>query len=91
MPGTLETPTTPAPGERCALAAGRYDLLVGSEPIDGDPAVAVTWSRPPAPTPPSAPYLATLAAGLAETHGLHTDEARAYLDVATRAGVRPLA
>lgn len=48
----------PAVGKHEVLATGRYDLLVGIDPIDGIAAATLTASNPPEPREPSAAYLA---------------------------------
>lgn len=51
-------PGLPRSGERIVVAAGRYDMLVGLEPIDGIAAATLTSSDPPPPNEPSPTYLA---------------------------------
>ncbi|MFJ4597978.1 histone deacetylase [Kitasatospora sp. NPDC088861] len=61
---------------------GRYETLVHAGALDGHPLLTFTASEGlagAALNPPSAPYLRTLAAGLAESHGWSTRRCADYL------------
>lgn len=57
---------------------GRYGRLVRLEPIDGEPAVTLTYRRRPAPRPPDPAYVSVIERGLREL-GLAVSEVRAAL------------
>jgi hypothetical protein len=86
-PGAELTAEVVGQGGRHGLGPGRYDQLLALGRCQGQPVVALTASRPPAPAPPAQAYLWSMAAGLRETHGLSAPEIAAYL--ATAVGVRP--
>lgn len=54
------------PTERHALGPGRYETVVRLGDRDGVPVLTLTCPEPPPHAPPSATYLAVLAAGLVE-------------------------
>ena len=65
------------------LGPGAYDRLVVVGDVDG--VVMVTFTTPHEPAtleanPPSAPYRATLIAGLVESHGLSRSDAMTLID-----------
>ncbi|MFF1791101.1 histone deacetylase [Kitasatospora sp. NPDC058243] len=67
---------------RDRLGPGRYETLVHAGELDGHP--LLTFTAPEglagaALNPPSAPYLRTLAAGLAESHGWNARHCADYL------------
>ncbi len=61
----------PECGRSVVVADGRYDVLVGLEPIDGRPAVALTAGSPPSPNPPSPAYGAMVRRGRRTWWGGH--------------------
>ncbi|MFJ1793032.1 histone deacetylase [Kitasatospora griseola] len=72
---------------RDRLGPGRYETLLGLGGLDGIPVLTFTAPGTLADAdlnPPSAAYLATMAAGLAEAHGWSAARAATYL--ATRPG-----
>lgn len=73
-----------AVGETVPLGGGWYDTLLRLDDIDGRPAVTVTTAQPLPLTEPTAPYLATIAAGRAERPALPSGDR----DAAGRRGVR---
>lgn len=60
------------------VVAGRYGRLVPLPPIDGEPAVTLTYRRRPTPRPPDPAYVSVIERGLREL-GLAVAEARAAL------------
>ena len=68
----------PAPGRAVRVFDAIIDLLIGMDPIDGEPACTLGSTAPPPPGPPSASYRAVLAAGMIEM-GMATDEAERHL------------
>ncbi len=73
---------TPTTGQVQALGTGRYDLVLGLGQRAGLPMLTFTSPDPMDPskcTSPAAAYLATIARGLGEAHGLRAVEAARYL------------
>lgn len=70
---------------RQVLGPGRYESLHVVGRIDDLPVVTFTASTPLPLNPPAPAYLATMARGIAETHGWGADEIADYL--LTRPGV----
>ena len=64
---------------RHTLGPGRYESLHVVGRIDDLPVVTFTASTPLPPNPPVPAYLATMARGIAETHGWGADEIADYL------------
>lgn len=62
-------PVLPGPGERLTLGLGRYDLLVGADPLDGVAAVILTSSAIPPANEPSLAYAELIREGRARHHG----------------------
>ncbi|AKU16339.1 hypothetical protein [Luteipulveratus mongoliensis] len=74
---------------RLVLGDGRYETVLVVGDVDGEPVVTFTCpsdDRRPTINPPSAAYLAVVARGLVESHGLAPDEVVGYLE--GLAGVR---
>lgn len=71
------------PGERVghgwALPSGVYETLLHVGDLDGLPMFTLTSLRALEPRTPSAPYLRTVLAGLAETFGCTAEQRAAYL------------
>lgn len=75
---------------RLVLGPGRYETLAVVADIEGEPVVTFTCpddDARPAVNAPSGAYLAMIAAGLREAHGLSTPQIRDYLLPAP--GMRP--
>lgn len=68
------------------VGPGRYDLVVPIGSADGVPVLTFTMPTHtrPAHNPPSAAYTACIVQGLVESHGLGVDDARVYVEEATR-------
>ena len=64
---------------RIRLGHGAYDLVVHCGELDSVPVVTFTTPHEPAPNPPSAAYVRTLARGLRDSHGLSPAAAARYL------------
>jgi hypothetical protein len=66
---------------RHSLGPGRYETLHFVGDLEGDPVLTFTARHPSdlAPNAPSAAYLATMARGIAQTHGLAHEEITDYL------------
>ncbi len=68
----------PGPGEAVGVLDGIIDLLIGMDPVDGEPSCTLGSTAPPPAGPPSTSYRAVLAAGMAEM-GMTDDEAERHL------------
>lgn len=89
--GELSLPQSLASGDRIALGPGPYGTLVVCGERDGIAMVTFTapWAMADAvPDAPSLSYLAVLAAGLGESHGLGVRARAAYLAGLRGAGPR---
>ncbi len=65
------------------LGEGSYDRVLAFGQRDGYPMVTFTTPRPVSAlrqNPPGQPYRQAVTSGLTQTHGLHIDEAHAYVD-----------
>ncbi len=68
-----------APGQRVRAAGGNYPMIVCCGVLDRMPVLTFTAERMPGPAAPAAPYLRTIAAGLAEAHRLAAPRIVRYL------------
>ncbi len=68
-------------GESAVVGPGWYGLVLGCPSPDHRPALTFTTPDTPLPVrnPPGEAYVATIVAGLVDTHGLTEDQARAYV------------
>jgi hypothetical protein len=69
-------------GSRVVVGEGKYDLVLGLGTMAGHPMLTFTTPISPlemALNPPGQDYSETIAAGLAESHGLNRAEADVYL------------
>jgi hypothetical protein len=66
-------------GECVVAGRGNYPVIVCCGRLDGLPVFSFTAARMPPPTAPRPAYLRTIAAGLAESHGLTPSAIVAYL------------
>jgi hypothetical protein len=81
-PGAIPSLPAPVVGDRVAITPGRYGTLVICGERDGIPMVTFTapWSMADASkNAPALAYLATLATGLAESHGMDLAARATYL------------
>lgn len=68
----------PEPSQAVRVIEGIIDLLIGMNPIDGEPTCTLGSTDPPPIAQPSASYRAVLAAGMAEM-GMDPAEAERHL------------
>ena len=88
-PGADLDLTTVLGSRRHDTGPGRYESLHLVGEIDGDPVLTFTTPDPAAlqPNPPSSAYLATIARGLRDSHGLSDEAICDYLSA--RPGMQP--
>lgn len=67
------------PGEPVRAGGGNYPMIVACGRVDDKPVVTFTAQAPPPPAAPAAAYLRTIAAGLAESHGMDPPAIARYL------------
>jgi len=82
--------TLPGPGATTLVGSGRYDRLVGLDPVDGIPVVTFTSPTPPEAiesSAPSAAYLGHIVRGIHVVHDL--DHAAISAHLLEASGIRP--